>query len=221
MMASRKMTPISTVRKTSVRAECSQPDGSGVEKRRRYARLLLAPETAAVLAIRAAEGVEDLQKCTDLKMLVDVLRSQAEAVSNNDMTQIEAMLVNQATALQYLFSNLTSRAMSQPVISSLEAFMRMALRAQSQCRATLETLAAIKNPPVVYARQANVTTGPQQIINGTAASSQAGEMEIQQSKLLEVQHGNYLDTSAAGAAIGVDSELATVGEIDRAKVRRG
>ncbi len=38
---------------------------------------------------------------------------------------------------------------------NIEGFMRMALRAQSQCRTTLETLAAIKNPPSVYARQAN------------------------------------------------------------------
>lgn len=40
---------------------------------------------------------------------------------------------------------------------------RMALKAQNQCRMTLETLATIENPPVVFARQANVTTGPQQI----------------------------------------------------------
>lgn len=34
-------------------------------------------------------------------------------------------------------------------------------KAQSQCRATLETLAAIKNPPVIYAKQANISNGPQ------------------------------------------------------------
>jgi hypothetical protein len=37
--------------------------------------------------------------------------------------------------------------------------MRLALKAQSQCRATLETLAQIKNPPVVLARQANIAQG--------------------------------------------------------------
>jgi len=40
------------------------------------------------------------------------------------------------------------------------------LKAQSQCRATLEALAAIKNPPIVYARQANIAAGPQQVNNG-------------------------------------------------------
>jgi hypothetical protein len=44
--------------------------------------------------------------------------------------------------------------------------MRLALKAQSQSRATVETLAAIKNPPVVYARQANFAAGHQQVNNG-------------------------------------------------------
>jgi hypothetical protein len=30
---------------------------------------------------------------------------------------------------------------------------------------TLETLATIKNPPVVFARQANIAQGPQQVNN--------------------------------------------------------
>jgi hypothetical protein len=33
--------------------------------------------------------------------------------------------------------------------------MRMALRAQNQCRGNLETLAALKNPQVIFAKQAN------------------------------------------------------------------
>ena len=40
-------------------------------------------------------------------------------------------------------------------LPAAETYMRLALKAQSQCRATLETLANIKNPPTVFARQAN------------------------------------------------------------------
>ena len=40
--------------------------------------------------------------------------------------------------------------------------MRMAMKAQNQCRMTLETLATIKNPPVVFAKQANINNGGQQ-----------------------------------------------------------
>jgi hypothetical protein len=38
--------------------------------------------------------------------------------------------------------------------------MHLALKAQGQCRATLETLATIKSPPMVIARQANIAHGP-------------------------------------------------------------
>jgi len=41
--------------------------------------------------------------------------------------------------------------------------MRKTLRAQSQRRSKLETLAAVKNPPVVFAKQADLASGPQQV----------------------------------------------------------
>ena len=129
--------------------------------------------------------------------------------------------MNQATALQSLFSRLAERGMGCDSTTPFECNMRMALRAQSQCRATLETLAAIKNPSVVFARQANVTTGPQQINNGIAAPSHAQELESEQSQLLGVDHGARMDTGAARATGGSDPALATVGAIDRAEVGRG
>ena len=73
----------------------------------------------------------------------------AEAINGGDMRRIEAMLANQATALQSLFAGLAERGMTCDHAAGFEANFRMALRAQSQCRATLETLAAIKNPPIV------------------------------------------------------------------------
>ena len=55
-------------------------------------------------------------------------------------------------------------------------YLRLALKAQSQCRATLATLAAVKNPqPVAFVRQANIAHGPQQVNNAAAAeASRAG-----------------------------------------------
>ena len=53
---------------------------------------------------------------------------------------------------------------------------KLALKAQSQCRATLETLAAIKNPPVIFVKQAN---GHQQVNNGVAASHTAEKQNQQ------------------------------------------
>ena len=72
----------------------------------------------------------------------------------------------------------------------------MAFRAQNQCRMTLETLANIKNPPVVFAKQANISQGHQQI-NNCVPASRAEENKNQQNKLLlEEAHyaGTTLDT---------------------------
>lgn len=65
----------------------------------------------------------------------------------------------------------------------------MALRAPTQSRMTLETLATIKNPPI-FAKQANIAGGHQQINNG----SRAGDLETGQTKVLEVGNGERLDT---------------------------
>jgi hypothetical protein len=99
--------------------------------------------------------------------------------------------------------------------------MRMALRAQNQCRTTLETLAGIKNPPVVYAKQANVTTGPQQINNGVAAPSRGREIVIDQTQLSEGNYELLPDTRASQAEGRVNQAVAPVGKIDRAKNGRG
>jgi hypothetical protein len=73
--------------------------------------------------------------------------------------------------------------------------MRLALKAQSQCRATLETLATVKNPPVLFAKQANIANGPQQVNNGTPAPgpAPAGKVETISNELMEAQGAERLD----------------------------
>ncbi|CAK0770204.1 hypothetical protein CCP4SC76_5280016 [Gammaproteobacteria bacterium] len=110
--------------------------------------------------------------------------------------------------------------MAQNLTEHFDSDMKIALRAQSQCRATLETLAAIKNPPIVYARQANVTSGPQQINNGTPAPSQARDIETGQSKLFSGD-GHGLVTGIQGKTIASNPAMATVGAIDRPENPRG
>lgn len=56
------------------------------------------------------------------------------------------------------------------------------LRAQNQSRATLETLSAVKNPSVVVAKQANITTDPQQV-NNVLVTPCAGETAIRPNQL--------------------------------------
>lgn len=179
----------------------------------KYARVMLSPEFAAFRVLSCADGKTGSFEGIDVPILVDHLRKHAAAVSSGDMTHAEAMLMNQATALQTLFARLAERAMLQEYMPNLEAYMRLSLRAQNQCRATLETLAAIKNPPVVFAKQANISGGHQQINNGTSAPASHAEKNINQPNelLTEVHHGKTLDTRGTAAAIRNNPAMATVG----------
>lgn len=158
-----------------------------------HAKLLISPEMASFRVITNRER-EELTAQLDTPSLLDALREQTQVVQQGDMKVAEAMLINQATALQSLFVKLTETGLKTGMLRQQETALRLALKAQSQCRATLETLANIKNPPVVYAKQANVTTGPQQINNGVHSARSgdntgAPQEKIRKNKLKELGHG--------------------------------
>lgn len=221
MMASKPKKPaIPEAEKYPRKAITCQSGASIDEQGRSYAKLITSAELAAYRVIGMMQP-KNLADEIDTPTMLATLRDQAAAVQGGDLSHAEAMLINQASSLQALFVRLSERAMEQAHMPNLEGFMRLALRAQSQCRATLETLATIKNPPIIYAKQANVTSGPQQINNGTAAPSQAREIESEQSQLLRASHGEWMDNGTAGAAIPSYSTVEAVEEIDRAEVRRG
>jgi hypothetical protein len=103
-----------------------------------------------------------------------VLKHTAQGLNDGDLSAAVTMLSAQAVALNAMFGELARRSslnMSQYIDAS-ERYMRLALKAQGQCRATLETLATIKNPPVVFARQANINNGGQQQVNNGPAPAQ-------------------------------------------------
>jgi hypothetical protein len=157
----------------------------------------------------------------DLAGLVKDLRERIEQVQAGDMSSVEAMLYGQAMTLQTMFTSLARQAASETGLKQYQAKLTFALKAQAQCRSTLEALAEIKNPrPVSFVKQANISNGPQQVNNGgTQASTRTPAyfahahtetFESQQNKLLESQHGNYLDTGAQGQAGRANPHMATV-----------
>jgi hypothetical protein len=154
----------------------------------------------------------------DTPTLIDTLRDQTVALQGGDLAHAEAMLINQASSLQALFVRLTERAIEQSQMSNIEGFMKLALRAQSQCRATLETLAAIKNPPIIYAKQANVTSGPQQINNGAVESTRTREIENEQTQLSGGIHELLPDTRTSSHTFRNDQALEAMGKINGAEV---
>ncbi len=128
------------------------------------ARLALQPSVKGALTIK-----EYSKNCGDLDLmgLVGELLGQAKAANDGDLKRAEGLLMVQAHTLDAIFNELARRAAlnMEEYLDATDRYLRLGLKAQSQCRATLETLAAIKNPPVVFARQANIAQGPQQVNN--------------------------------------------------------
>jgi hypothetical protein len=191
------------------------------ETGKNYADLLISPAIAALRVLRAADNKTVMGENIDLPSLAEILKNQADAIHRNDMKNVEAMLINQSVALQNLFARLSEKALFADYVPTFETMMKLALRAQNQCRATLQTLAEIKNPPVVIARQANVTSGPQQINNSTEVPSRAGKNKKAQSKLSGGEHELPSNTGTPCIASQAHPTLEAVGKVHRAKVRRG
>ena len=127
------------------------------------------------------------------------LRKQTAAIGRGDLARAEAILLSQAHTLDGLFNNLARRAsvnMGQHP-AAFEMYLRLALKAQSQCRCTVEALAELKNPrtAVAFVKQANIAAGHQQVNNAgngataieptTDTATRTEETEGQPVKVLE------------------------------------
>jgi hypothetical protein len=181
------------------------------------ARAVLRPSVQAAFTMK--EYDKAIFESLELNALVAELSVQAAAATAGDLQRAEGMLVAQAHTLDAVFNNLARRAIIEEYLPQYETHLRLALKAQSQCRATLETLAAIKNPTVLFARQANIAAGPQQINNGIdqADASRARETEIEQSKLSGVRDELLSDAGTSALAGRADPQMATLGEVNRAQ----
>jgi hypothetical protein len=123
-----------------------------------------------------------------------------------------------------MFTSLARRAANNEGLKQFQVNLTLALKAQAQCRSTLEALAEIKNPrPISFVKQANIAQGHQQVNNTYASASAhsgiasgAENFQSAPNKLLEVDHGQRLDIGAQGAAGRTDPHLETVGAVHRA-----
>lgn len=151
----------------------------------------------------------------DLSRVMKAMVDSAKRIKANDFSDVEGMLMSQASVLNGMFADLAQRAAlnrSSGHFEAAQAYLKLAFKAQNQTRMTLETLSAIKNPPVVYARQANIAHGPQQVNNGTATATHAEENANRPSKLLETSNERAMDAGATTETVTSHSALETVAE---------
>ena len=120
----------------------------------------------------AAHSIFQLNRITpfkeaDLTELANRLDHQIKQLRDDDLGQAESMLVAQAYTLDALFHNLLTRSAQNMnnAFSVVDGLLRTALKAQSQCRTTLDSLASMKKPPPELIKQTNIAHGHQQVNN--------------------------------------------------------
>ena len=175
---------------------------------------LTTTSSLAAVTLKRYSGAGDEMDVADL--LIEMRKAGDEVVAG-DMGRVERMLANQAMTLDAIFNDMAQRSGRQDSYKGIEVLMRLALKAQAQARSTAEALALLKNP-MPYIKQANMTTGPQQVNNTYAGTpshsgiqSGAGNSRSEPNKLLEADHGQRLDIGAQAAAGRANQKLATVG----------
>ncbi len=192
----------------------------GKSRERKIAELGLSPVVANTITARTF-GKGTFGEL-DLGESIEVMREKTGKVKAGDLSEVEETLSAQAAALDAIFNELARRAALNlgEYLPATETYLRLALKAQAQCRATLETLAEVKFPKAAtFVRQQNVAY-QQQVNNGDAGSkatsththARTGENDCEQNKLLEdgSNGGTHLDTGTATAAGGSDSTVDAV-----------
>jgi len=164
-------------------------------------------------------------KAADPNEVLKELEKRAKAVSANDLSRLEELLTNQTHTLDAIFNDCARIAHLNrgEYLNAFERYMRIALKAQSQCRSNVEALAEIKNPKsFTVVGQANVAHGPQQVNNGVSgavlAPAHARENANQPNELLEHSNAERLEPLPTSEASARHPQVASVDEIDGAKV---
>lgn len=190
----------------------------------RSARLLIGsalPSALITSRYSCSSEVDDLA-------VLEELKAMAADVADGNLSAVEQMLLHQAVALQTMFMDLALRAKGQQDLPAVQALTQLALKAQSGSRATLQTLAELKNPRPVFVRQTNVAQ-TQQVNNGGQDTVAVQPSRARKSRNAPIElkaptkecHGSpTLDTRATTATGRADSAQQALGAFDRAPQRR-
>ena len=178
----------------------------GETEERALARSMVSPEFLALSSIDSLTSTGNGP--TDLNELSKELEAQTKKFKEGNSGRAESMLSAQSHTLDAMFHNLIRRAMANIKGGYSEVgrdYLKLAMKAQSQCRTTLDSLTAINRPII---KQTNIAHGPQQV--------NIHPIQNPPNKLLEEKQ--HVDGGTPEKAIDSDSHLEAVGAVHRPKV---
>ena len=167
---------------------------------RALARVNTTPEVIAAESIRAMS--ENEAQPMDINDLVAELEDQSFRLKSST-DRAESTLASQANTLDAMFHMLTRRGVANIKAGHGQMgneYLKLAMKAQSQCRTTVEAVANMRRPVI---KQTNIAHGHQQVNNNPP------------NKLMESQNDERLDPGTPSEAVKGDQALETVEEEHR------
>jgi hypothetical protein len=118
---------------------------SGRTEEEKLANIALSPEFKAAITSKAYSPAIGEQ---DLAALLQRLGEMSSRVASSDTKDVESMMAAQALTLDSIFHKFALQAERNigQYPKAVDTYLRLALKAQSQCRATAATLAVLKSP---------------------------------------------------------------------------
>ena len=224
-MATKKQALAKTDYKNTVQLKLEE----GKSEDKQFAELSLSATT--LNAMTARTFTHHTTGLTNITETIAAMHEKVKAVNSGNTHDLEATLTAQVSSLNAIYGEMARRAALNmgEHLQATESYMRLALKAQAQCARTIEVIATMKNPPVIFAKQANISNGNQQVNNGSVQNNKttdvpthAGETVNQSNELLEVDHGSTtMDFRAETAASGKDKAVSALDTIDRGYDARG
>lgn len=139
----------------------------GEEPLKTVARLGLRPGVRhAQVAGRAAGQLFGEKNAPGIMDNTEALAEILTAAESGDKRETSRILAAQAVTLDALFTELATRAGQNMghYLEASEKYMRLALKAQSNCRATLEALAKLHQPREQTVKHVHVNDGGQAVV---------------------------------------------------------
>ena len=183
---------------TVVLAQGPDDDPGEVIARAMLGQNLRHGHVAAIFSGHMMSGSGDTLALMDCAKIV---QQRATDAIGGDLSFASAMLASQAITLDAMFTELARRAalnMSE-YLGATDSYGRLALKAQSNCRATLEALAKLHQPREQTVRHVHVNEGGQAVIADEFHHHAGGSGENGKSN--EQSHGAATGSTGSGPAL--------------------
>ena len=132
-----------------------------------YARVMLDPVIRhACNAMNYSAQVFGETNQPGIMQSTQALQDNVAKAEAGDLRAVSRMLASQAYSLDAMFSELSRRSLNNMggYLDASERFMRLALKAQTACRSTLEALTKLHQPREQIVKHVQVNEGGQAIV---------------------------------------------------------